>query len=259
MSAAAHLAGMYKVDKENEWLKGLPWDPVPIHTVPKELDPFLAIHAPCAKSEKLIEEQKKSKFFKDIVKENADLFKYLSEKTGWRSVNDVHYIRMLHSIMYTYSEYNDTFIPDWYKNLNHTLINYLAGLDYARSTFTPELKKLVAGPLIDLLMNHFEKVVANKVAPKLLMLSAHDKTLVTFLHAVELFDFDQPHFATTIIWEVYRRPEGNGHYIKMIYTQNGLRTLVLKECEEKCDFFTYRKILGVSRIGRDEWEEECST
>lgn len=259
MSAAAHLGGMFRLDEEKEWLSGLPWDPIPIHTEPEEEDNVLAPDPPCPKYDKLFEEQKKSKFYTDLVTENAVLFKYLSEKTGW-DIDDVQYIQTLYSTMYIYSEHNENYIPAWYKSLNLTHIQYLAGLSLARHTFTPELKRLVAGPLINLLLSYFDQIAANKDTPKLLMLSAHDGTLAAILNAMEHFDLIPPEFAATVIWEMYKSV--NGYYINMVYKKSywpGLESFTLKGCDDNCDYSTYRKILGPLSISKSDWKKECNT
>lgn len=262
MSAAANLAGMYRVDSKHQWVAGLPWEPVPIHNRPEEEDPFLALAAPCARRNALNEEQKQSQYFRDIAKQNSELFKYLSEKTGW-DIDDIHYIETLQSVMYVYSQHNTSYIPDWYTSLNSTHIQYLAGLSFARFTFTPELKKLVAGPLINKLLNYFDQIMENKdKTPKFLMLSAHDSTVAAILNAMENYDNHPPEFAATVIWEMYKNSSGteNGYYIKMYYKKYywpGLQLLSLDGCGEECDYTTYKKIVGSFRINETDWQTQC--
>lgn len=260
MSAGSALAGMYMVNNEHQWISGLPWEPIPIHTTPEAKDPILAVKSICPKRDKLIEEQLESKYFTDIVKENAALFKYLSEKTGWNMTN-VHFVQTLHTIMYIYQEHNETYIPDWYRVLNQTHIEYLAGVSFSRRTRTLELKKFLTGPFLNLLFNYFDQIITRKEGtPKFLMFAAHDIILVALLCVMDHYDFRPPEFAATLIWEMYKNSTSNAHYLKMYYKKYywpGLELFTLKECEENCLYSTYRKVLGPLSINSATWESDC--
>lgn len=258
MSAALYLDGFYKLAKENQWTPGLFWEPVPIHTRPEEEDPVLSQGAPCPKRDKLIEEQKNSETYEKINKDNAELFELLSSKTGWK-IDDIEYIEKLYSIMYIYSNYNEDYIPDWYNSLDQDHIKYLAGVSMARRTSTTELKRLVAGPLLDFLFNYFDQVVANK-APKLLILSAHGDTVASFLNALGYFKLHPPEFTNTVMLEMYKRNDGT-FYVTMTYKSPdfpGLDKFSLDDCDMNCDYKIYKKLLRDVTVGNDTWKKECS-
>lgn len=259
MSAAANLAGLYVIDSNNQWTSAMPWSPVPIHTRPGSDDPYLALKAPCPQKKKMQDAVKKSKFFEDVVKENGALFKYLSEKTGW-DIKDVHKIQTLRSVMYVYGEHNQSFIPEWYKGLNQSIIQYLAGLSVASNSFTAELKQLLAGPLINRILTYFDEVVITKDTPKFLMLSAHDSTVAALLNSMNHFDLYPPEFGATVIWEMYKEQKENRLYVKMFYKKyagGALETIILDGCDQKCDYRIYRKLLESVNIDKQTWEQKC--
>ena len=44
MSAQSVLASMYAPEGNQMWGEGLPWQPIPVHTVPKDTDPVSIQH-----------------------------------------------------------------------------------------------------------------------------------------------------------------------------------------------------------------------
>jgi hypothetical protein len=41
MSALSNLAGMYRPIERDEWLEGITWQPIPVHTLPVKDDPVI--------------------------------------------------------------------------------------------------------------------------------------------------------------------------------------------------------------------------
>jgi hypothetical protein len=65
----------------------LPWQPIPVHTLPVEDDNMLHAYSNCPVYEKLLQEDKESQSYRDLNKENEDFFKGLKEDTGYKSFN----------------------------------------------------------------------------------------------------------------------------------------------------------------------------
>lgn len=258
ISAGTFLAGMHILEDEDEWLPGLFWEPIPIHTTPVEKDAVLAQNAPCSRRDKLFEEQKKSEFYTNLTKENAELFEFLSNKTGWK-INDIEDVEKVYATMYVHRNYNEKYVPDWYNSLNQTHLKYLAGLSMARKTSTRELKRLVAGPLIEFLFNYYEQIMANN-GSKFLILSAHGHTVAAFLNTVGYFHLNPPEYGVCVMLEMYKRDDGT-FYIAMTYKSYdwpALDPFALKGCHKHCDYKLYRKILGDVAIGGNDWKKECN-
>lgn len=259
MSAECNLAGLYKLKPADQWFGGLPWDPVPVHTQPEEQDAGIAMEAPCAKYEKLYAEVKKSKPFVDAIKDNAQLIKFLSEKTGW-DIQDIDSIRGLYSIFYIYSQYNSSYIPAWAAQVNRTKVADLAALAWARETYTPEMKRLKAGPFFDGLLVHFDKVVTGKPVPKFGMVSSSIHSLTAVLNTMDVFDNHPVEFAATIIWELSKDAKGED-IMKMYYKKQyapEIQPLKLKGCPDfACDYKTVKKLLSAYAIDGNTWLKEC--
>ncbi|KAJ8956322.1 hypothetical protein NQ318_015060 [Aromia moschata] len=258
MSASANLAGLYPPKDAQVWNKKLPWQPVPVHTIPKTEDQVLYMNSNCTRFSDLYKDQYDADFFKQVNEEYADFYEEVSNLTGW-NITDVHFFAQLQSVLYVYDNYNRSYLPSWSSTLDMDKVNYLAGLNYARYTFTENLKKLGAGPFFDYLVTHFEKTSENDTAtPKLLMLSGHESTLAAALNSMGVFDYKAPAFASCVVWELWR--SDGGYYVNMYYKKNSDMEvpdkLQLKDCDFDCDLDRYKELLAPITLDKDEWEKE---
>lgn len=261
MSAECNLAGIYNLSTSDRWYYNLPWEPVPIHTRPLEDDAVVALEAPCAKYDKLYAEIIISKPFTDLATENDVMFKFLSEKTGW-DIQDIDYIRGLYSVFYIYSNYNSSYIPAWAGQVNRTKFTELAGLAWARETYTADLKRLKAGRFFESLFYYFDEVIAGKAVPKFGMVASSIKALSAVLNTMDLFDLHPIEFAATVIWELTTSSNGD-NFVKMYYKKDylpELQPLKLNGCNDySCDYKTVKKLLSPFIIDKDTWIKECSS
>lgn len=83
MSAQANLAGLFVPTKEERFYKKLPWQPVPVHTVPIDFDSALFGAKHCPKYDHDFQTYvKESKEVQRIYTEYADQFTYWSQMCG---------------------------------------------------------------------------------------------------------------------------------------------------------------------------------
>ncbi|OUC46046.1 histidine acid phosphatase, partial [Trichinella nativa] len=82
MSALANLAALFEPNSDDMWNKNLSWQPIPVHTVPRDLDNVLNLEAKCPAAEKLQIEVWHSSEAMSIVKANEALFELLRLNTG---------------------------------------------------------------------------------------------------------------------------------------------------------------------------------
>lgn len=78
MSASLFSAGLYPSIPPNN----LPYQPIPIHSKPPQMDNTILSDQPCPKREYLLEKILESDFFKKIDKDNKDVYNYLSAHMG---------------------------------------------------------------------------------------------------------------------------------------------------------------------------------
>ncbi|XP_023310390.1 lysosomal acid phosphatase isoform X1 [Anoplophora glabripennis] len=258
MSAAANLAGLYPPQGRQVWNKDLLWRPIPIHTVKKKDDNVLAMKKPCAKLDELFEKNKQSTFYKQINKDHAELYEYLSEHTGM-TVADIDDVKLIRSIFYCYKNFNESFIPSWADNLNQTELDYLAALAFASHSAKDDMKTLRVGPFFHNLFGYFDDVLDQvEDAPKFFMFSSQDKPLVSVLDAMGVYDLYPPNFTSTIIWELKEDAEGS-RYTNLFYRRSAdeLFSLTIPGCTFDCQYDDFKAILKPFTLKNKKWKKEC--
>ncbi|KAJ8975114.1 hypothetical protein NQ317_017976 [Molorchus minor] len=259
MSAAANLAGLYPPPASQVWNDDLLWEPIPIHTKTRAEDEVLAMEKPCARHSKLEKDVDSSDFFKNITTAYADFFDTVTNYTG-RSTTTLGNIENLNSVFYVYRNHNASYLPSWADDLDQHTLSYLAGVEFSKSTFTDEMKRLKVGPFFDYLTSYFDDIVGNvSDTPKFVMLSAHDSTVSSVLNGMGAFDYWPPEFASTVFWEL-RRSKNGTHYVNLLYKRNStnpVEELRVSDCDFNCDYNDFKEKLSPIIVGSTTWESEC--
>lgn len=259
MSAAANLAGLYTPSGQDNWIKDLSWEPVPIHTQPQETDPYLAMAKPCPRHSKLVQELKLNhKRFKNVSTEYREEFEIMAKNTGWKNIVIDHF-QDLYTTLFAYEMYNKSFIPAWANSFNKNKFTYLAGLSFASQAYTEKLKTLRAGPFFLKLLNFFDEAINNSKTQKFLMMSAHDDTVVAALETMRVYDFFPPEFAAMVIWEVRKDPNV-GLYLKIYYkkpSKEVMDPLITSGCTQPCKYEDFSKFFRQYVVDDKTWEELC--
>ncbi|KAJ8944269.1 hypothetical protein NQ318_009646 [Aromia moschata] len=213
----------------------------------------------CKRYNKELEKVVASDFFVNTNTENAELYEYLSNQTGW-DVDDISFVKDLQSIFYADREYNASFVPAWADTLDEDKINYLAGLAFARDTYNTKLKRLRIGPFFYFLLDHFDNVInEDEDTPKFLMLSGHESTVAAVLNGMDAFDYLTPEFASVVIWEL-KKSENGTHYINMFYKkENSLNSIVINNCYNDCQYEEFKALLEEITVSDSVWEDECGS
>lgn len=82
MSAEADLAGLFPPNKDQVWNPNIPWQPIPVHTMPETLDELLAAKKSCPAYDYALKKYKKSEDFVHLNKRFQWLYDYLTENCG---------------------------------------------------------------------------------------------------------------------------------------------------------------------------------
>lgn len=189
-----------------------------MHTLPLEEDNLLGNHFVCPRYSQLVADVMSSAEMAKINEENAQLYAYLTEKTG-RNVSDMVTVDYVYDTLYIEALYNKT-LPEWTKAVFPDKMRRLRDLSFTLTTWTPELARLRAGPLIDNIVQTFRQVESSSMEPterKMLMYSGHDTTLSSHLNALGLFNPPvAPPYASAVLWELWRDADG-GHSVSILY------------------------------------------
>lgn len=82
MSAESNLAGFFPPNAEHRWNADIPWQPIPIHTMPEALDYLLAGKKPCARYEYAFKKYTESPAYRAILQKHQPLFQYIEQYSG---------------------------------------------------------------------------------------------------------------------------------------------------------------------------------
>lgn len=98
MSAEANLAGLYPPVKNQVW-DTIKWMPIPVHTVPIELDYILRASKRCPRYDYELKKVLTSPEMERINKKNAKLYAYLTEHSG-EEISSLQKVEYLYNILY---------------------------------------------------------------------------------------------------------------------------------------------------------------
>lgn len=256
MSAYTFLAGLFPPSQRQTWHAELPWQPIPVHSLPRLLDNIVAGTKPCAKWKAMYAEQ--------LAEKNSDpkfneVFENLSKYTNQtvRSVLDVDY---LYSTLATEQEAGLK-LPEWTKNLFPHKMRLPFMLSLALLSYNESMQRLQIGPML----NEIRENMNNTFNPSsgserlLLMYSGHDVTVVALWRALGFGELLEPEYGASLVLELHEDIEQNLFFVKAFY-RNNTKTempmeLKLPFCEDPCSYKQFYD--HISNLIPDDWETEC--
>lgn len=100
MTAQTNLASLYKPTYDEIWDDDLDWQPIPVHTIPAEIDYILSCQRECPRYRAAFRKyRKRSDEVQKILSDNKDLFDYWSDKCGLK----IRHIKHVHKLYKTLS------------------------------------------------------------------------------------------------------------------------------------------------------------
>lgn len=283
MSAESNLAGLYPPKGDQIWNKDIPWQPIPVHTVDLEADNLLSSHSNCPRMTELVEDVLKSPEVKKINEEYQWLYDYLAQNVN-ASVDNMREVNYLFDTLFIETVYNKT-LPLWTKKVYPEKMRYLHDLSFTLTTWTHELKRLRAGPLISNIVDTFTKVSAGQFFAsaddhgaiadhklhrerKMNMYSGHDTTVSSFLNGLGMFDPPiAPPYASCIMIELLKGAQSGGHFVRFFYkNETNVNSegspadpnpylLQLPGCDTTCPLEKFEELTRPLRPRN--WEREC--
>lgn len=257
MSAMSNLAGLYPPKGDQVWNPSLPWQPIPVHTMPLDQDNIIANHAICPKYKKLFEALSDDPEIADIIAKNDWIFKYLSKHTGQKVENllDIDY---LYDTLFIENLYNKT-LPKWTHKVFPDQMKPMKDLSFKLNTWTPAMKRLRGGPIVQSILDHFQGFIHEEHSRKVLMYSGHDTTLSSLLNTLDMFYPPiGPPYASLIIVELFKKKNESNFYVNFSYRNDTTvdpYPLQLFNCNLDCPLKQFQRL--TKDLRPTDWKSEC--
>ncbi|XP_046737612.1 lysosomal acid phosphatase-like isoform X2 [Diprion similis] len=259
MSAQALLAALYQPGTEDMFIPGLAWRPIPVHTIPRNIDKLIVAKAPCPRLERELQ-QAYSNFSASANGSLDTMYRELSDYTG-KKIASVLDVELLYNLL-EIEVLNNLKLPEWAKNYFNNRTRELAAQSLALFTSNVMQRRLRGGPLLkDILTNMWTRRNGTN-DHKMYLYSAHDLTLVTILRTMGFTDeLTRPEYGAALIFELYTTAGGQDHEVRISYLNNTEtkvpRVMNVKGCEEPCLLET---LFGVwEPVLPQDWNSECLT
>uniref|UniRef100_H2THN8 Lysosomal acid phosphatase n=1 Tax=Takifugu rubripes TaxID=31033 RepID=H2THN8_TAKRU len=261
MSAEANLAGLYPPPSQQTFKPDLKWQPIPVHTVPLSEDRLLSFPiGECPRYKQLMEETEHTEEFVNITKKYEDTIEWVRNKTG-QNDTDVKSVWSVYDTLFCESQHNLT-LPDW------VTPDVLEKLEVLRdfSLEVPfgiykqqEKSRLQGGVLLGEIVKNLSKMATPdpKQRLKMMMLSAHDTTVIALQVSLDVFNRKQPPYAACHIFELYTNDNGSAS-VMMFYRNDSTvdpYPVQLPGCALDCPLEDFVRITHLSIS--DDRNKEC--
>ncbi|KRY86756.1 Lysosomal acid phosphatase [Trichinella pseudospiralis] len=262
MSALANLAALFEPTSDDMWNKNLSWQPIPVHTVPRDLDNVLNLEAKCPAAEKLQMEVWHSDEAMSIVKTNEALFELLRLNTGL-PMNTLEEISTVYDPLHCAHKHvkkiheDKHSLPNWVTDEIYEDITRLFNISTTFWCSSEKVKTFRGSYLVvDIIERMKRKASYVDENLKFYAYSAHDETLIGFLEHMRVYNATMvPTYASMILIELL---ELRGKYFVQIYFKNGnnsVMPLELKFCPHPCSLKKFEK--NFKNITPLDWFSAC--
>nr|XP_018911571.1 PREDICTED: testicular acid phosphatase homolog [Bemisia tabaci] len=264
MSANLVLAGLYPPVKFQNWNPDLPWQPVPVHTLPDDCDNMIQFTKRCDLYSE--EKTKADAFIQMSLDDEKEMLDYFSRATGRNLTTNVDVTQLYDNLLIV--ELHGMPLPEWAQGANLGRLKNFFDRDCILYFLTPEMIHLRSGVMLnEMLVNMKRKIDAKILERRFNLYSAHDTTIASIWRGMNISREikEQPQFGAALILELHEiRSE---YYVKILYKESSaVETLsVLKTggCEEDqpseedgmCAFSTFSAALEPATIA--DFEKAC--
>ncbi|CAG7831534.1 unnamed protein product [Allacma fusca] len=231
---------------------------VPIRTINKEIDNFLYLNHKCPRFDKEFKElivKESINWMKDNGKTLLSVFTnagIVPKGDGIHAAGHVFdYLNVL--------KYQNKPLPDWatpeVMSLGKQLFQSVFGLE----TATRSMKELRSAMVKKILENMQKKLDEPKEANrKIILYSGHDRTIVSFLNILGMFNNLIPYYASGVLIELHKSPELEEHHIEL-YFRNDTTVepykLDFELCGNPCLLSSFKKI--VDDLVPEDFDKSC--
>ena len=254
MSAQALLASLFVPSPEDMFLPGLAWTPVPVHSIPRNLDKLITVKAPCPR----LEEALKQAYLDEARRSNGKMDKYykeLTEHTG-QNISTITDVEFLYNTL-EIEEQHGLQLPEWTRKFYNNEMREIATRSLAIFTDSTIQKRLLGGPLLKEILSHMEETRTD--SKRSYFYSAHDITIVNVLRTMgftnELF---KPDYGATLIFELHLTNNADQE-VKALYLNNTetriAHSLEIPNCTSPCLLQNLKQVWH--EVIPNDWDAEC--
>ncbi|XP_026947363.1 prostatic acid phosphatase isoform X3 [Sagmatias obliquidens] len=227
MSALTNLAALFPPEGISVWNPSLPWQPIPVHTVP--------------------------------VSEDRDFIEILPKFTGYHGQDLFGIWSKVYDPLFCEGVHNFT-LPSWatedtmtkLKEISELSLLSLYGIHRQK-----EKSRLQGGVLVKEILYHMKSATQPLNHRKLIIYSAHDTTVSALQMALDVYNGILPPHASCHLTELYF--EKGEYFIEMYYrneTQHEPHPLTLPGCTPSCPLTKFAEL--VAPVISQDWSTECA-
>uniref|UniRef100_A0AAY4B3V7 Lysosomal acid phosphatase n=1 Tax=Denticeps clupeoides TaxID=299321 RepID=A0AAY4B3V7_9TELE len=260
MSALANLAGIYPPTRPQVFDPYLPWQPIPVHTVPLDEDRLLSFPIDCPRYQVLMDETRQTELYRNMTETYKDFLEMVRMKTGLENVT-VETAWSVYDTLYCQTNHDMT-LPDW---ANENVMEKLSDLN----TFTFQIMfgaykrvekcRLQGGILLKQILENVTQHAKpeSEDRQKIMVYSAHDTTVVALQTALDVFNGLQPPYASCHMFELHQEDDGS-FSVAMFYRNDSTKDpypLTLPGCSQYCPLQDFMRL--TKPVIPEDWQKEC--
>ena len=246
-SAETQLAAIYPPKGYQIWNTEIPWQPIPIHSIPMYEDVMLNPQKVyCPRLQQLLKDKQSSPEFKRKVLENKELLNKLSNHSGMAvNLQNIYYI----SDPVKCEKAEGLKIPKWIDELWEQVLALSDWCLVYKFSGGDEIGRLLGGSLLGKINENMKKLSEEKDVEnlfKLNMWSGHDTSLLSLCSALDI-KLHVPNYAASLMIELYHSTT-KGYFVQILYRKdfkNTVKQLKLKECDVSCPLDQFLKLTKV--------------
>ncbi|XP_059777910.1 prostatic acid phosphatase [Balaenoptera ricei] len=260
MSAMTNLAALFPPEGISVWNPSLPWQPIPVHTVPVSEDRLLYLpFRNCSRFQELERKTLKSEEFQKRLHPYKDFIEILPKFTGYHNQDLFGIWSKVYDPLFCERVHNFT-LPSWATEDSMTKLKKISELSLL-SLYgihkQKEKSRLQGGVLVKEILYHMKSATQPLNHRKLIMYSAHDTTVSALQMALDVYNGILPPHASCHLMELYF--EKGEYFIEMYYrneTQHEPHSLTLPGCTPSCPLTKFAELVAL--VIPQDWSTECA-
>lgn len=260
-SALAFLAGFMPPLETSNPLP-IPWQPVPVVSIPRDRDDLIAQKRSCPKYDEVYQTLLKSKEIQALDNENKNLYRILSVNTK-ENISSLLDVELWHNTLEA-EQAAGWNLPDWTENIFPQKTLPLAERYLKLLTDTPFMKRIKGGPLIteilDIMLNRKNSLSERSIT----LYSGHDVTLVSVMNAMQILNqtTSKPDFSAALAIELHHSLDHvDDMDVKVYYFFNSEdkypKAIDIPGCKTPCSLNRFRKVMNGLIV--NDFEKLCET